>query len=386
MPSNNGILPRRSICSIGRQEPKEAAVSEEQASILVIDDTPGNLSLLNQLLREHYRVRLANSGPRGLELAAMAPPDLVLLDIMMPDMDGYQVFQRLQSDPATRRIPVIFLTAKVGAEDEERGLAMGAVDFIHKPIAPSVVLARVRTHLQIRHWQTFLEDKSAWLQQEVESRVSEVFRLQEATIRVMVSLAEFRDECTGNHIRRTQDYVRLLADYLSRQPRDAGFLMPEQIDRIAKASPLHDIGKIAIPDHILLKPGRHTPEEFAIMQTHSVKGESMLLRSLHEMGGDNAMLRFACQIARGHHERWDGSGYPDGLAGEAIPLAARLMAVADVYDALRSRRPYKKAFEHGEAVDIIVQGRGSHFDPLLVEAFLALEGVFAEIATKLADE
>ena len=361
-------------------------MSEEQPSILVIDDTPGNLSLLNQLLREHYRVRLANSGPRGLELAAMAPPDLILLDIMMPDMDGYQVFQRLQSDPATRRIPVIFLTAKVGAEDEERGLAMGAVDFIHKPIAPSVVLARVRTHLQIRHWQTFLEDKSAWLQQEVESRVSEVFRLQEATIRVMVSLAEFRDECTGNHIRRTQDYVRLLADYLSRQPRDAGFLMPEQIDRIAKASPLHDIGKIAIPDHILLKPGRHTPEEFAIMQTHSVKGESMLLRSLHEMGGDNAMLRFACQIARSHHERWDGGGYPDGLAGEAIPLAARLMAVADVYDALRSRRPYKKAFDHAEAVDIIVQGKGSHFDPLLVEAFLALEGVFSEIATKLADE
>ena len=361
-------------------------MTEEQPSILVIDDTPGNLSLLNQLLREHYRVRLANSGPRGLELAAMAPPDLILLDIMMPDMDGYQVFQRLQSDPATRRIPVIFLTAKVGAEDEERGLAMGAVDFIHKPIAPSVVLARVRTHLQIRHWQTFLEDKSAWLQQEVESRVSEVFRLQEATIRVMVSLAEFRDECTGNHIRRTQDYVRLLADYLSRQPRDAGFLMPEQIDRIAKASPLHDIGKIAIPDHILLKPGRHTPEEFAIMQTHSVKGESMLLRSLHEMGGDNAMLRFACQIARSHHERWDGGGYPDGLAGEAIPLAARLMAVADVYDALRSRRPYKKAFDHAEAVDIIVQGKGSHFDPLLVEAFLALQGVFSEIATKLADE
>ncbi len=361
-------------------------MTDEQPSILVIDDTPGNLSLLNQLLREHYRVRLANSGPRGLELAALAPPDLILLDIMMPDMDGYQVFQRLQSDPATRRIPVIFLTAKVGAEDEERGLAMGAVDFIHKPIAPSVVLARVRTHLQIRHWQTFLEDKSAWLQQEVESRVSEVFRLQEATIRVMVSLAEFRDECTGNHIRRAQDYVRLLADYLSRQPRDAGFLTPEQIDRIAKASPLHDIGKIAIPDHILLKPGRHTPEEFAIMQTHSVKGESMLLRSLHEMGGDNAMLRFACQIARSHHERWDGGGYPDGLAGEAIPLAARLMAVADVYDALRSRRPYKKAFDHAEAVDIIVQGKGSHFDPLLVEAFLALQGVFSEIATKLADE
>lgn len=361
-------------------------MSEELANILVIDDTPGNLSLLNQLLRAHYRVKLANSGMRGLELASMSPPDLILLDIMMPEMDGYQVFQQLKANPATSRVPVIFLTAKAGTEDEEHGLAMGAVDFIHKPIAPSVVLARVRTHLQIRNWQTFLEDKSAWLQKEVELRVSEVSRLQEATIRVMVSLAEFRDECTGNHIRRTQDYVRLLAEYLSLQPRDAAFLSPEQIDRMAKASPLHDIGKIAIPDHILLKPGRHTPEEFDIMKTHSVKGESMLQRSLREMGGDNAMLEFACQIARGHHERWDGSGYPDGLAGEAIPLAARLMAVADVYDALRSRRPYKKAFDHAEAVDLIVQGRGSHFDPLLVEAFLALEGTFAEIATKLADE
>ena len=216
--------------------------------------------------------------------------------------------------------------------------------------------------------------------------MSEVSRLQEATIRVMVSLAEFRDECTGNHIRRTQNYVRLLAEYISRLPRDAEFLRGEQIDRIAKASPLHDIGKIAIPDHILLKPGKHTPEEFEIMKTHSVKGESMLQHSIREMGGDNAMLAFACQIARSHHERWDGSGYPDGLAGEAIPLAARLMAVADVYDALRSRRPYKKAFEHREAVDLIVQGGGSHFDPLLVEAFLALENQFSEIATKLADE
>lgn len=361
-------------------------MSEERASILVIDDTPGNLSLLNQLLRTQYRVKLANGGVRGLELAAMSPPDLILLDIMMPEMDGYEVFRKLKADPVTSRVPVIFLTAKSGAEDEEQGLAMGAVDFIHKPIAPSVVLARVRTHLQIRNWQTFLEDKSAWLEKEVEARVSEVFRLQEATIRVMVSLAEFRDECTGNHIRRTQDYVRLLAEYLSRQPRDGGFLNRDQIDRIAKASPLHDIGKIAIPDHILLKPGRHTPEEFEIMKTHSVKGESMLQRSLREMGGENEMLAFACQIARSHHERWDGSGYPDGLAGEEIPLAARLMAVADVYDALRSRRPYKQAFSHAEAVEVVVQGRGSHFDPLLVEAFLSLESVFAEIAIKLADE
>ncbi len=351
---------------------------------VVDDDASFRRAVARLLTASGYTVQTFSSADEFMSKRVSDARGCALVDLRMPGPSGLELQDALvQGD---NPLPVIFLTAKVGAEDEEMGLAMGAVDFIHKPIATSVVLARVRTHLQIRHWQTFLEDKSAWLQQEVESRVSEVFRLQEATIRVMVSLAEFRDECTGNHIRRTQDYVRLLADYLSRQPRDAGFLTPEQIDRIAKASPLHDIGKIGIPDHILLKPGRHTPEEFAIMQTHSVKGESMLLRSLHEMGGDNAMLRFACQIARSHHERWDGGGYPDGLAGEAIPLAARLMAVADVYDALRSRRPYKKAFDHAEAVDIIVQGKGSHFDPLLVEAFLALEGVFSEIATKLADE
>jgi putative two-component system response regulator len=361
-------------------------MSEGSASILVIDDTPTNLSLLNQLLRTHYRVKLANGGARGLELAASALPDLILLDIMMPDMDGYEVCKRLKATPETAGIPVIFLTAKVGAEDEELGLALGAVDFIHKPIAPSVVLARVRTHLQIRTWQTFLEDKSAWLQSEVERRVNEVLRLQEASIRVMVSLAEFRDECTGNHIRRTQDYVRLLAEYLSKQERDRAFLTVEQIDQIAKAAPLHDIGKIAIPDHILLKPGKHTPEEFEIMKTHSVKGEGMLLRSQRELGEENLMLLYAGQIARSHHERWDGGGYPDQLAGEAIPLPARLMAVADVYDALRSRRPYKRAFNHAEAVDILLEGRGKHFDPLLIDAFVALEGVFAEIAIKLADE
>ncbi|AXS80788.1 two-component system response regulator [Dechloromonas sp. HYN0024] len=356
------------------------------ACVLVIDDTPANLSLLNQLLRTHYRVKLANGGARGLELAVSARPDLILLDVMMPDMDGYEVCRRLKADPVTAGIPVIFLTAKAGADDEEFGLEVGAVDFIRKPIAPSVVLARVRNHLQIRTWQTFLEDKSAWLEREVERRVNEVLRLQEASIRVMVSLAEFRDECTGNHIRRTQDYVRLLADYLSREERDREFLSPEHIDQIAKAAPLHDIGKIAIPDYILLKQGRHTPEEFAIMKTHSVKGESMLLRSQHELGEENLMLLYAAQIARSHHERWDGTGYPDGLAGEEIPLPARLMAVADVYDALRSRRPYKRAFDHAEAVEVLRAGRASHFDPLLIDAFFALESDFADIAIKLADE
>ena len=355
-------------------------------TVLVIDDTPANLSLLNQLLRTRYRVKLASSGARGLELTALQLPDLILLDIMMPEIDGYEVCRRLKADPATAGIPVIFLTAKINTADEELGFEVGAVDFIHKPIAPSIVLARVKTHLQIKSWQTFLEDQSAWLQSEVDRRVDEVLRLQEASIRVMVSLAEFRDECTGNHIRRTQTYVRRLAQYLSRQPRDREFLTGERIDQIAKASPLHDIGKIAIPDHILLKPGKHTPDEFAIMKTHAVKGESMLARTRQELGEDNQLLHFASQIARSHHERWDGTGYPDALRGEAIPLAARLMAVADVYDALRSVRPYKSACSHAEAVRLVVDQRGRHFDPALIDAFLALQDEFSRIATQLADD
>lgn len=358
---------------------------DNRSTVLVIDDTPANLSLLNQLLREHYRVKLANSGARGLALAEAAPPDLILLDIMMPEMDGYAVCRALKANPHTAGVPVIFLTAKMETADEELGFELGAVDFIHKPIAPSIVLARVRTHLQIKVWQTFLEDQSAWLQSEVDRRVNEVLKLQEASIRVMVSLAEFRDECTGNHIRRTQTYVRLLAEYLSRQPRDAEFLTAEHIDQIAKAAPLHDIGKIAIPDHILLKPGKHTPEEFELMKTHSIKGERMLARTRTEMGEENLMLHFASQIARSHHERWDGTGYPDGLSGEAIPLAARLMAVADVYDALRSRRPYKVPFSHEEAIGMVVAQRGAHFDPLLVDALEAMQDEFSRIASQLAD-
>ncbi len=361
-------------------------ITGNRATILAIDDTPTNLSLLNQLLGKHYRIKLANSGLKGIELARDLQPELILLDIMMPEMDGYAVCKQLKADPKTARIPIIFLTAKTEAVDEEMGFELGAVDFIHKPITPSIVLARVRAHLQIRAWQTFLEDKGAWLQREVDRRVNDVVRLQEGTIRVLVSLAEFRDECTGNHIRRTQNYVRLLADHLSQQDRDRAFLTAENIDLIAKASPLHDIGKIAIPDHLLLKPGKHTPEEFELMKTHSIKGESMLNTTRREMGDDNPMLVFATQIARSHHERWDGSGYPDGLSGEAIPLPARLMALADVYDALRSRRPYKQPFNHAEAAVLIKQESGRHFDPALVDAFCSLENEFATIATQLADQ
>jgi putative two-component system response regulator len=283
-------------------------------------------------------------------------------------------------------IPVIFLTAKTSMEDEEEGLLLGAVDFIHKPISPPIVLARIKTHLQIKTWQDFLQDQNAWLKEEVDLRLSEVNRLQEASILVMVSMAEFRDECTGNHIRRTQEYVRALAEKLAFAPNCSAQLTTPQIELLAKSAPLHDIGKIAIPDTILLKPGKLTPEEFDVIKTHSVRGYDMLRRAGGHMGEQGDFLAMAMDIAHYHHEKWDGSGYPNGLSGEEIPLSARLMAVADVFDALTSARPYKTAMPIIQAVAIIAEGRGTHFDPQVVDAFIEVKEDLKRIADTWIDE
>ncbi len=357
----------------------------ERPTVLVVDDTPANLSLLANLLKEQYRVKLANSGAKALELAAAAPPDLVLLDIMMPEMDGYEVCRRLKAVEATRLVPVIFLTAKTEVEDEELGFSVGAVDFIHKPISPPIVAARVKTHLEIKSWQDFLRDQNAWLQKQVEKRLSEINHLQDASICVMVSLAEFRDESTGNHIRRTQGYVRSLANELAKLPHHSSLLTAAYIEQMSKSAPLHDIGKIAIPDHILLKPGRHTPEEFAIMKTHAQRGHDMLKRAGEHMGEQGEFLTLAMEIAGCHHEKWDGSGYPNGLAATAIPLSARLMAVADVFDALLTRRPYKEPMSCEQATAIILGGKGTHFDPEVVETFMAIQDELYRIAAKWVD-
>lgn len=354
-------------------------------TVLIVDDTPVNLTLLAGLLKGHYRIKVASNGTKALELATASPPDLVLLDVMMPEMDGYEVCRRLQATETTRRVPVIFLTAKDSTEDEELGFSVGAVDFIHKPISPPIVLARVKTHLGIKAWQDFMLDKNAWLEKEVSKRLSEINQLQDASIYVMVSLAEFRDECTGNHIRRTQEYVRLLAKRLAELPNHRSILTDAMINLLAKSAPLHDIGKIAIPDHILLKPGKHTEEEFAIMKTHTQRGYELLKQAGDFMGTCGEFLSLAMDIAQYHHEKWDGSGYPEGLAGRTIPLAARMMAVADVYDALRSKRPYKNAFSHEEAMDIVKQGRGSHFDPQVIDAFLCIVDEIVVIANNWPD-
>jgi len=355
-------------------------------TILVVDDTPDNLSLMRELLRKDYQVQLANGGERALKLAALQPqPDLILLDIMMPVMDGYEVCRRLKADAATRDIPVVFLTAKADVEDEKRGLELGAVDYITKPISPPVVLARVKIHLALKAHADFLRDKSDFLEAEVSKRTREVLAIQDVTILAMATLAETRDLDTGNHIRRTQHYVKALAEKLRTHPRFAGVLTDNYIQMLFKSAPLHDIGKVGIPDRILLKPGRLTPEEFEIMKTHTTLGRDAIEHAEIQLGMPVEFLSTAKEIALSHQEKWDGSGYPQGLAGEAIPLSARLMAVADVYDALISRRVYKNSVPHEQAVAIIQEGRGVHFDPDITDAFVEMQESFRAIAARFAD-
>ena len=365
----------------------DRSLYSERQTILVVDDTPDNIALLSTLLKDRYKVRAANNGERALAIAAGQPrPDLILLDIMMPGMDGYEVCERLKVDPHTADIPVIFLTAKVQVEDEEFGLRLGAVDYITKPISPPIVLARVETHLTLKRARQFLQDRNAYLEAEVWRRSREVMAIQEVTIMAMASLAETRDNATGNHIRRTQHYVRALAQHLRHHPRFSAALNDETIELLFKSAPLHDIGKVGIPDRILLKPGRLTPDEFEIMKTHAALGRDAIAAAERYLDTPDSFLRFAREIAYSHQEKWDGSGYPEGLWGEQIPLSARLMAVADVYDALISRRIYKPALPHEQAVAMIREGRDQHFDPDIVDAFLECAEQFRTIAARFADD
>lgn len=355
-------------------------------TILIVDDAPENLLLLSELLQPHYRVRAANSGRRALQIAASVPrPDLVLLDVMMPEMDGYTVLARLRTDPGTAGIPVIFITALDDSADEEHGLALGAVDYISKPIRPAIVLARVKTHLDLKIARDWLQDRNAVLEAEVARRLKENLLIQDISIRALAHLAEIRDPETGNHLRRTQGYMLALATQLREHPRFADFLTEPNILTLVKSAPLHDIGKVGIPDHILLKPGKLTPEEWQIMKTHSRLGRDAIEQAERDADQPVEFLRVAKDIAHYHHEKWDGSGYPEGLAGDAIPISARLMALADVFDALIARRAYKAPMPFERAVAIIREGRDTHFDPAIVDAFLARLDEFASIAESHAD-
>lgn len=370
----------------------------ESATLLIVDDQPENLAVLGAILRPHYRVLVATSGEQAIRIALAQPtPDLILLDIVMPGLDGYTVLTELKQSPITRQIPVIFVTSRDAAIDEEHGLDLGAADYISKPVKPPVVLARVHTQLENKQARDLLRNQNAWLEREVARRMHDNEVVQNASLSALAILAETRDTDTGNHIQRTQGYVEVLVRVLREHPDFAAFFEGEAGPHVARAAPLHDIGKVGIPDHILNKPGRFTPEEFAIMQDHArIGGEAIATAMRRVRDADASPMRedarglifldVARQIAHWHHEKWDGSGYPDHLAGDDIPLPARIMAVADVFDALITPRVYKRAFTADAARATIVDGRGKHFDPRVVDAFEICFDEFMAIARAVTPE
>ncbi|HEX3861414.1 MAG TPA: two-component system response regulator [Stellaceae bacterium] len=354
--------------------------------VLVVDDAPANLMALSQALADQCRVRAARDGRSALQIASADPaPDLILLDIVMPDMSGFEVCRRLKNNPATAAIPVIFLTSRSESEDEEHGFELGAVDYVSKPISPPLVRARVQNHLRLKASADVLKSQNQFLEQEVARRTEEMRAIQDVAVLAVASLAETRDNETGNHIRRTQHYVRTLAIYLRGHPRFRPELDDSTIEMLFKSAPLHDIGKVGIPDRILLKPGRLDRSEFEIMKTHTILGFESIVQAEQRLGTSLDFLRYAKEIALSHQEKWDGSGYPQALSGNRIPLSARLMAVADVYDALISRRVYKLPFTQETSLAIMREGRGAHFDPDILDAFLAHTDEFKAIAERFAD-
>ncbi|WP_196594127.1 response regulator [Pectinatus sottacetonis] len=354
---------------------------EEKPTILIVDDAPDNLTIAREILKNIYKIKVATNGIKALSIATASPPDLILLDVIMPQMDGYEVCKLLKHQSKTADIPIIFLTAKSSIEDEEKGLALGAVDYIIKPLSPPVLLSRIHNHLELKRTRDLLKNKNQYLEAEVARQVKEISLIQEVSIVAMAALAEARDNETGLHIHRTKEYVKELSLYLKHKGKFIDILTDKNINLIVKSAPLHDIGKVGIPDSILLKPGRLTTEEFEIMKTHTTIGKNAisLAESMLKRESEN-FLQFAKEIAFCHHEKWDGSGYPNGLIGKSIPLSARIMAVADVYDALISTRVYKKAFPHAMAVSIIKNDSGKHFDPVIIDAFIALEKNFQAIS------
>jgi len=355
-------------------------------TILVVDDSLLNLKVLGELLEPFYQVRVSSSGRNALRIAKTSPrPDLILLDVMMPELDGYEVLRILHADPATSDIPVIFVTAKESMDAELFGLGCGAVDYITKPIVPPIMLARVQTQLELKQARDRLANQNVWLEAEIARRMAENEVIQQVSIRALAHLAETRDPETGNHILRTQEYVQRLAKDLQSNPRFTALLTERYIKMLAFSAPLHDIGKVGIPDSILLKPGPLTSEEWKIMKTHARLGSEAIELAERDAAESVEFLSLAKEIAHWHHEKWDGTGYPDGLSGDAIPVSARIMALSDVFDALISHRVYKNGMSYDEVHDIILAGKGKHFDPDMVDAFLENFSVYCEIADLHSD-
>lgn len=335
-------------------------------TVLIVDDAPQNIDVLRGILKSDYKIKIATSGEKALKIAhGEIKPDIILLDIMMPGMDGYEVCRHLKSDLATESIPVIFVTAKTDTESEEQGLSMGAVDFITKPISPPIVKLRVRTQLSIY-------DQNRALESRVRERTMELHDTRLEIIRRLGRAAEYKDNETGLHVIRMSHYTRLIAEQLD--------LDDEMVDMVFNAAPMHDIGKIGIPDNVLLKPGKLDAEEWEIMMRHTSYGAEII------GDHDSPLLAMSRRIAMSHHEKWDGSGYPEGLAGDDIPLEARIVAIADVFDALTSERPYKQAWSVEKAVSVIQEDSGSHFDPNLVPVFVDVLPQVLEIKETYAEQ
>lgn len=353
--------------------------AEMTSTIMLVDDTPANLTLLGGMLKKRgHDVRPFPCGRLAIDAAKNNLPTLILLDINMPEMDGYEVCRQLKADARLRDIPVLFISALSDTLDKVKAFSQGGVDYITKPFQFEEVEARVETHLKLRQYQLHLE-------QLVEDQVKETSDAQLATIMAMSALAESRDDDTGKHLERMQRYCSMLAHMLKAEPQFAARLDNKYIYNCSHASPLHDIGKVAIPDDVLLKPGKLNFEEFEIIKTHTTRGAETL-RAVQRRYPKNDFINIGIEIAQSHHERWDGSGYPEGLAGDAIPLSALIVAVADVYDALCSKRCYKEAYSREQSRDTIESLMGTHLAPDVVYAFLSCEDEFNNIRQQLCEE
>jgi putative two-component system response regulator len=354
-----------------------------QFTILVIDDNIANIEVLINALSNEYNVSVALDGKSAMEILGNQKIDLILLDIMMPELDGIQVCKMIKANEEMKEIPIVFLSALDDIEKKNIGLKVGAVDYITKPVDILEVQLKVKNHLLVKKARDILMMKNDALEDIVKERTKQLSLMQDAIINSLAVLAETRDNETGGHIIRTQEYVKLLSDKFQKLDRAKNY-NKYIFEFCHKTAPLHDIGKVGIPDSILLKPGKLTKEEFDIMKEHTTIGYLALQKAEENLGKSDFML-VAKEIAYTHHEKWNGSGYPNGVNGEKIPLHGRMMAVADVYDALISKRVYKKPMSHIQALNIIEEGSGSHFDPILVEIFINNQEEFRKIAYTYAD-
>ncbi|MDL2238176.1 response regulator [Christensenellaceae bacterium OttesenSCG-928-K19] len=332
----------------------------QKSSILVVDDDPTNLKLVNEILKGDYKVFLAPSGERALVFLETRIPDLILLDLEMPGMNGYDVIKKLKQTPAWKDIPVIFLTGQEGRDKEQEALDLGAVDYVLKPITVGILRSRVALHIELAQYRKSLESM-------VDERTTQLRRTQDTILDILASMTSFRDNETGAHIKRTTIYAQMLLEKLRKSGHADYQIEQAYADSIVKAAKLHDIGKVAVPDNILLKPARLSEAEFEMIKQHTVFGALIIDNAMEELGDTSDFLSVAREIIISHHEKWDGRGYPNQLAGKDIPISGRIMAIADVYDALISHRPYKPSYTHDVAVKTILQDAGTHFDPTLVE-------------------